>query len=74
MVDGNNAIADAHLPDTVTYDLFGLRKQHRQPGLRVFDDTQLFGLALLQRYCGHEATGYTAYKAYIDKEITQNEM
>lgn len=74
MVDGNHAIADAQLPDTVTYDLFGLRQPRRQPGLRAFDDTQLFAVALLQRHCGHEATGYAAYKAYIDKEITEKEQ
>lgn len=74
LVDANQAIADYRLPDRVTFDLFGFRKPQRQAGLRMYDDGQLFGLALMQRHCGYtDENAYALYKPYIEQELTQRE-
>lgn len=68
-METSKPIQDSELPDTVTYDLFNLRQTKRQPGLRAFDDMQLFSLAYMQRFCSNTNAYYKNYKAFVEMEI-----
>lgn len=69
LVETSQPIPDAQLPDAVTYDLFELRDRKRQPGLRPFDDMQLFSLVYMQRYCSVTNGYYKHFKAFVEMEI-----
>lgn len=69
LIESSQPIPDPHLPDQVTYDLFDLRQRKRQPGLRPYDDMQLFSLVYLQRYCSVTNGYYKKFKAFVEMEI-----
>ncbi|KAG4075956.1 hypothetical protein HA402_003782 [Bradysia odoriphaga] len=69
LMEASQPVPDSELPDTVTYDLFDLRQRKRQPGLRSFDDMQLFSLVYMQRYCSVTNGHYKHYKAFVEMEI-----
>lgn len=68
LIETSQPIPDSQLPDAVTYDLFDLRQRKRQPGLRQFDDTQLFSLVYMQRYCSVTNGYYSRFKAFVEME------
>lgn len=70
LIETGQPIPDALLPDAVTYDLFNLRERKRQPGLRSYDDMQLFSLVYMQRYCSVTNLYYKRFKAFVEMEIT----
>lgn len=69
LIETSQPIPDSQLPDAVTYDLFDLRQRKRQPGLRSFDDLQLFSLVYMQRYCSVTNGYYKRFKSFVEMEI-----
>lgn len=69
LIETSQPIPDSQLPDAVTYDLFDLRQRKRQPGLRPFDDLQLFSLVYMQRYCSVTNGYYKRFKSFVEMEI-----
>lgn len=70
-VRANTPIPEALLHDGLSYSLLGLPDNRRQPGLRQYDNAQLFSLALLQRSCGYSHGDYHQNKPYIEGEVEE---
>ncbi|XP_059616553.1 protein gone early [Phlebotomus argentipes] len=74
-IDHNVPIYDSTVPETVTYDSFGLRRRLRQPGLRIFSETELLVLSQLQRYCVlDDASSYDRIKVFMEMEFPRREI
>lgn len=70
----NKPVPDSGLPDLLTYDVFGLRSEQRQAGLRALDDAGLFALATMQSHCGHSPTGYAELKPFVEARLSESEL
>ncbi|KAJ6637055.1 Protein gone early [Pseudolycoriella hygida] len=73
LIDANQPIPSSELDDAVTYDLLNLRQGKRQPGLRAFDNMQLFSMVYMQNYCSLLNGHYEPFKAFVEMEATATE-
>lgn len=74
-IDGNKPIMYADdMANELSYDVLGLKTQHRQPGLRSLEDMQLYALAYMQQHCSVHHKDFDQLKPFIDDEIAESEM
>lgn len=73
-IDRNERIFESGISERTTYEVLGLRKGHRQPGLRKYDAQQLFTLAYLQKHCAVPDSGAVRLtKLLVDNDIPETE-
>lgn len=69
---------DSDQPDPslgkITYGDLGLTKRMRQPGLREFDELQLYSVAYMQNYCAEADLNYGKWKPYIELELPRRSL
>ncbi|XP_055588245.1 protein gone early [Uranotaenia lowii] len=72
-IDRNERIFESDIPEKSTYEAMGLRHNRRQPGLRKYDEQQLFSLALLQKHCATEDSAVVRYNKLLVSGIPEAE-
>lgn len=73
-IDGGEEITGAAFDSDRTYELLGLTKRLRLPGLRSYNDNELFTLAYMQRHCSVPLSGnnYNRIKPYVEQKFSEN--
>lgn len=72
-VDAGNAIQGAGIDQVNTYEALGLTRRLRVPGLRSFNENELFTLAYMQQHCSTTIADkdYARIKPHVESQLAE---
>ncbi|XP_060663119.1 protein gone early isoform X1 [Drosophila nasuta] len=72
-IDAGNAIQGAGIDQVVTYDALGLTQRLRVPGLRSYNENELFTLAYMQQHCSTSIADkdYARIKPHVERQLAE---
>lgn len=72
-IDAGNAIQGAGIDQVVTYEALGLTQRLRIPGLRSFNENELFTLAYMQQHCSTTIADkdYARIKPHVERQLAE---
>lgn len=73
-LDDNRRIEASEISEKVSFDTVGLRNRKRQPGLRQYNDEQLFALTYLQNFCAVASQSYDRIKPFTEDAIPNRDL
>lgn len=73
-IDAGNAIQGAGINQVVTYEALGLTQRLRVPGLRSFNENELFTLAYMQQHCSTPIADkdYARIKPHVERQLAES--
>ncbi|XP_017851911.1 protein gone early isoform X2 [Drosophila busckii] len=72
-IDAGSAIQGAGIDQAVTYEALGLTRRLRVPGLRSFNENELFTLAYMQQHCSTSIADkdYARIKPHVERQLAE---
>ncbi|TDG43766.1 hypothetical protein AWZ03_009833 [Drosophila navojoa] len=72
-IDAGTAIQGAGIDQAVTYEALGLTRRLRVPGLRSFNENELFTLAYMQQHCSTTIADkdYARIKPHVERQLAE---
>ncbi|KAL7744902.1 hypothetical protein ACLKA6_007179 [Drosophila palustris] len=72
-IDAGNAIQGAGIDQVVTYEALGLTRRLRVPGLRSYNENELFTLAYMQQHCSTTIADkdYARIKPHVERQLAE---
>ncbi|KAH8373206.1 hypothetical protein KR009_002526 [Drosophila setifemur] len=72
-IDAGNAIQGAGIDQVNTYEALGLTRRLRVPGLRSFNENELFTLAYMQQHCSTTIADkdYARIKPHVESQLAE---
>ncbi|XP_032593845.1 protein gone early isoform X2 [Drosophila grimshawi] len=72
-IDAGSAIEGAGIDQVATYDALGLTRRLRVPGLRSFNENELFTLAYMQQHCSTPIADkdYARIKPHVERQLAE---
>lgn len=73
-IDAGTAIQGAGINQVVTYEALGLTQRLRVPGLRSFNENELFTLAYMQQHCSTTIADkdYARIKPHVERQLAES--
>ncbi|XP_067639210.1 protein gone early isoform X2 [Eurosta solidaginis] len=73
-IDTGSPIIGASIDQGLTYENLRLKQRHRMPGLRSFNENELFTLAYMQKHCSTMIAGkdYAPVKPHVEQQLAEN--
>ncbi|XP_023166573.2 protein gone early isoform X1 [Drosophila hydei] len=72
-IDAGTAIQGAGIDQAVTYEALGLTRRLRVPGLRSYNENELFTLAYMQQHCSTTIADkdYARIKPHVERQLAE---
>ncbi|XP_052873452.1 protein gone early [Anopheles cruzii] len=72
-IERNERIYESDISEKTTYEMLGLDRHRRLPGLQPYDEHQLFTLVFFQRHCSVNHDRHKVPKLLMENDITEHD-
>ncbi|XP_058063469.1 protein gone early [Anopheles bellator] len=72
-LERNERIYESDISEKTTYEMLGLDRHRRLPGLQPYDEHQLFTLVFFQRHCSINHDKHKVPKLLMENDITEHD-